>query len=176
MPEKLRRQGKQVTAPSDQRTTLWSGKNMWKGENGIATFKSNLKFAPSLVYVSNENLVFLRKICCNAIWPQGVSLFLKRTGLKGEAKKWWLVRYGRYQIWQKIYWNFWLCCTACGILVFRPGIDPMFPALEVQRLYWTAREVLKLSRNQCPFANNIIYQFEKGKTTGQCWVNTYWEE
>ena len=37
---------------------------------------------------------------------------------------------------------FWLCRTACGILVPRPGIEPVPPAVEVQSLnHWTAREV-----------------------------------
>ena len=32
--------------------------------------------------------------------------------------------------------------TACGILVTRPGIKPMYPAVESQSLnHWTAREV-----------------------------------
>ena len=30
---------------------------------------------------------------------------------------------------------FWLCCTACGILVNRPGIKPMPPALAVWSLH-----------------------------------------
>ena len=34
-------------------------------------------------------------------------------------------------------------CTACGILVPRPGIEPKPPALAAQSLnHWTAREVL----------------------------------
>ena len=37
---------------------------------------------------------------------------------------------------------FWPCCVACGILVPRLGIKPMFPAVEVQSPnHWTAREV-----------------------------------
>ena len=37
---------------------------------------------------------------------------------------------------------FWLHCTACGILVPRPGIEPAPPALEAWSLnHWTAREV-----------------------------------
>ena len=36
---------------------------------------------------------------------------------------------------------FWLCCTACGILLPRPGIEPVPPAVEVQSPnHWTARE------------------------------------
>ena len=32
--------------------------------------------------------------------------------------------------------------SACGILVLRPGIEPMLPALGVQSLnHWTTREV-----------------------------------
>ena len=34
---------------------------------------------------------------------------------------------------------FWPCCVAYGILVPRPGIEPMAPAVEVQSLsHWTA--------------------------------------
>ena len=37
---------------------------------------------------------------------------------------------------------FWPCCAACRILVPRPGIEPMLPAVEAQILnHWTAREV-----------------------------------
>ena len=37
---------------------------------------------------------------------------------------------------------FWLPRVACGILVPRPGIEPVPPAMEVQSLnHWTAREV-----------------------------------
>ena len=36
---------------------------------------------------------------------------------------------------------FWLHCVACGILVPRPGIVPMPPAVEAQSPnHWTARE------------------------------------
>ena len=38
---------------------------------------------------------------------------------------------------------FWPCRMACRILVPRPGIEPVPPAVEVQSLnHWTAREVL----------------------------------
>ena len=38
---------------------------------------------------------------------------------------------------------FWPCHEACGILVPRPGIEPLSPALEVQTVnHWTIREVL----------------------------------
>ena len=41
---------------------------------------------------------------------------------------------------------FWPRCPACGILVPRPGIEPMPPALEAQKLnHWTAREVPTIS-------------------------------
>ena len=41
---------------------------------------------------------------------------------------------------------FWLHCTACGILVPQPGIEPTPPALEVWSLnHWTAKEVLHYS-------------------------------
>ena len=37
---------------------------------------------------------------------------------------------------------FWPPCMACGILVPRPGIEPMHPAVEVPSPnHWTAREV-----------------------------------
>ena len=37
---------------------------------------------------------------------------------------------------------FWLCRTACGILVPRPGLEPEPPAVEAPSLnHWTAGEV-----------------------------------
>ena len=37
---------------------------------------------------------------------------------------------------------FWLHCSACGILVSLPGIEPMPTAVEAVSLnYWIAREV-----------------------------------
>ena len=37
---------------------------------------------------------------------------------------------------------FWPHCTACGILVPSPGMEPMPPAVEARSLnHWTAREV-----------------------------------
>ena len=37
---------------------------------------------------------------------------------------------------------FWLCYAACRILVPRPGIEPVSPAVEAQSLnHWTTREV-----------------------------------
>ena len=37
------------------------------------------------------------------------------------------------------------CHVACGILVPRPGIEPMPPAMEAWRLsHWTAREIPRL--------------------------------
>ena len=37
----------------------------------------------------------------------------------------------------------WPCCLACGILVLRPGIEAMLPAVEAQSLnHWTTREIL----------------------------------
>ena len=39
---------------------------------------------------------------------------------------------------------FWLCPTACGILVSWPGTEPVSPALEAWSLnHWTAREFPK---------------------------------
>ena len=41
-----------------------------------------------------------------------------------------------------IYFIFWLCCAACGILVPQPGIEPTPPAVEVRSLnHWTAGEI-----------------------------------
>ena len=41
------------------------------------------------------------------------------------------------------FFNFWPHCTACGISVPRPGIEPMPPAVEARSLnHWTTREVL----------------------------------
>ena len=43
----------------------------------------------------------------------------------------------------KIFFIFWPCHVACGILVPQPGIKPTLPALEAQSLnHWTARKVL----------------------------------
>ena len=40
--------------------------------------------------------------------------------------------------------SFWLCHSACGILVPWPGIEPMPPAMEVWSLnHWTARKSLR---------------------------------
>ena len=37
---------------------------------------------------------------------------------------------------------FWPCCTTCGILVPRPGLEPAPLILEAQNLnHWTTREV-----------------------------------
>ena len=37
----------------------------------------------------------------------------------------------------------WPRCLACGILVLRPGIEAMLPAVEAQSLnHWTTREIL----------------------------------
>ena len=37
---------------------------------------------------------------------------------------------------------FWLPCRACGILVPKPGIEPMLPAVESQSLnHWTLPEI-----------------------------------
>ena len=49
------------------------------------------------------------------------------------AKNHWMVHF--------IYF-YWPCRTACGILVPRPGIEPVPPAVETQSLnHWTTREV-----------------------------------
>ena len=41
---------------------------------------------------------------------------------------------------------FWPCCTACGILVPRPGKEPVPPAVEAPGLnHCTTREVLEAS-------------------------------
>ena len=41
-----------------------------------------------------------------------------------------------------LFLRFWLCHTACGILVPCPGIEPMLPELEAWSLnHWTTREV-----------------------------------
>ena len=37
---------------------------------------------------------------------------------------------------------FWLCCTACGIIVSQPGIEPVPSALGAQSLsHWTTRKI-----------------------------------
>ena len=39
---------------------------------------------------------------------------------------------------------FWLCCTAYGILVSKPGVESVPPTLKVwSRNYWTTREICK---------------------------------
>ena len=41
---------------------------------------------------------------------------------------------------------FWPCLMACGILVPRPGIEPVSPAVEARSLnHWTSRDVPKLT-------------------------------
>ena len=41
-----------------------------------------------------------------------------------------------------LFFYFWLHHAACGILIPRPGIEPMPPAVEVRSLnHWTTREV-----------------------------------
>ena len=41
-----------------------------------------------------------------------------------------------------LFFFFWQCCTACGILVPQPGIEPVTLELEVWNLnHWTTREV-----------------------------------
>ena len=50
----------------------------------------------------------------------------------------------KYSICCCLFGFFWPCHVACGILVPRPGTEPVPPAVEVQSLnHWTAREVLK---------------------------------
>ena len=59
--------------------------------------------------------------------------------------------YGRGEIESVRVWGFpflfflsflWPCCTACGILVPRPGIEPTPPALEAwSPNHWMVREV-----------------------------------
>ena len=40
--------------------------------------------------------------------------------------------------------TFWLLCTACEILVPRPGFEPTHPAMQTwSPNHWTARKVLK---------------------------------
>ena len=57
---------------------------------------------------------------------------------------------------------FWPHCTACGILISRPGIEPAPPALEAQSLnHWTARED--------PMLN--FFTFFKNKSRTVCWVS-----
>ena len=54
------------------------------------------------------------------------------------------------------YFIFWLCYSACGILVSLPGIKPASLALEVQSLnHWTTREIPNLHSFLDPSA--ILY-------------------
>ena len=53
----------------------------------------------------------------------------------------------------RMFFVFWLRCMACGILVPRPGIKPVSPALEAWSFnHWTTREVPRpnLSNNVEP--------------------------
>ena len=56
---------------------------------------------------------------------------------------------------KNLFFIFWLCHAACGILVSWPGIEPAPPALEAQSLnHWTMREV---APNQ--FLNPLFFFF-----------------
>ena len=47
-----------------------------------------------------------------------------------------------------LFFFFWLYCTACGILVPRPGMEPVPPAVEARSPnHWTAREFPLLAFN-----------------------------
>ena len=60
---------------------------------------------------------------------------------------------------------FWPHCAACGILVLRPGIEPMPPAVEAwSSNHWTAREfpsqlILKRHQMNSMEIENIFNQF-----------------
>ena len=63
-------------------------------------------------------------------------------------------------------------CTACGILVPQPGIEPVPPALEARSLnHWTAREVPKLSDLVRTTSYYCLPQFwdVTGSADGFCW-------
>ena len=48
---------------------------------------------------------------------------------------------------------YWPCCAACGILVPRPGIEPVHLAVEARSLnHWTTRKLPKL-----PFLDSSIF-------------------
>ena len=54
------------------------------------------------------------------------------------------------------YFIFWLCCSACGILVPLPGIKPASSALEVQSLnHWTTREIPDLHSFLDPLSRTL---------------------
>ena len=54
---------------------------------------------------------------------------------------------------KNFFFFFWPRCVACGILVPRPGIEPVPPPLGVWSLnHWTTREVPKL----CAFLTNFF--------------------
>ena len=49
----------------------------------------------------------------------------------------------------------------CGILVSRPGIEPLAPAVEVQSLnHWTAREVPAVLLKLTKHCKSIILQYK----------------
>ena len=51
-------------------------------------------------------------------------------------------RYSPWDLFIYVFFFFWLCHTACGILVHRPGIEPVPLAVEAWCLnHWTTREV-----------------------------------
>ena len=61
-----------------------------------------------------------------------------------ERDSWgWRCKYVPYWILSStIFFIFWWCHTACGILLHQPGIKPMPPALEAWSLnHWTTKEV-----------------------------------
>ena len=57
--------------------------------------------------------------------------------------------------------SFWLHLEACGILVPQPGIEPVFPAVQVwSPNHWTARE----------FPEIYIYIFHIVLKSGVCFI------
>lgn len=55
---------------------------------------------------------------------------------------------------------FWPCRGACGILVLRPGTEPMPPALEMQALnHWISRRLrIPIFNDKCSFGEAVTLQ------------------
>ena len=52
---------------------------------------------------------------------------------------------------------FWPHCTACGIFIAQPGIEPVSPAVEVRSLNpWTTREVPRTLLNSSPHPVGLL--------------------
>ena len=77
---------------------------------------------------------------CLKITINGVNLHHKAQVLNIWLNLWQLVSF--LFVWFLVLGFFWLLCTACGILVPQPGIEPETSAVKAQSPnHWTAREI-----------------------------------